>query len=143
VHLARHAAEGARALRRPKRYRVADSPLSALRWWRLLLDEAQNVGDGFSQARCACMHASLRCALNPPSHARLLRCSQVGDMAAMLRARARWVVTGTPMGAGGLRDLHGLLRVLGHAPFADRRVWLACVQRPYERGARLSSLRSC
>ena len=36
-------------LRHAKRYLIADSPLTAISWWRLLLDEAQNVGDGFSQ----------------------------------------------------------------------------------------------
>lgn len=55
-------------------------------------------------------------------------------MASLLRARLRWVVTGTPIGNGGLRDLHGLLRVLQHDPFADRRLWRACVELPYLRG---------
>ncbi len=63
-------------------------------------------------------------------------CAQVGDMAALLRAESRWVVTGTPMGNGGLRDLHGLLRVLQHDPFADRRLWRTCVEGPCLRGAR-------
>lgn len=38
-----------RSLRRPKRYNVVNSPLTAVHWWRVMLDEAQNVGDGFSQ----------------------------------------------------------------------------------------------
>ncbi|CAL8465161.1 g4696 [Coccomyxa elongata] len=103
VHHARNAVGEGRSLRRPKRYNVVNSPLTAVHWWRVMLDEAQNVGDGFSQ---------------------------VGDMAALLRARSRWVVTGTPMGNGGLRDLHGLLRVLQHDPFQDRRLWRVCVERP-------------
>ena len=49
MHLARHAAGGDRALRRPKRYLAVDSPLTSLTWWRVMLDEAQNVGSGFSQ----------------------------------------------------------------------------------------------
>jgi hypothetical protein len=49
VHHARNALGVGRSLRRPKRYNVVDSPLTALHWWRLILDEAQNVGDGFSQ----------------------------------------------------------------------------------------------
>ncbi len=61
--------------------------------------------------------------------------NQVGDMAALLRARLRWVVTGTPMGNGGLRDLHGLLRVLQHDPFQDRGLWRICVEQPCLRGA--------
>ncbi len=49
VHHARNALGEGRSLRRPKRYTVVDSPLAALHWWRLMLDEAQKVGDGFSQ----------------------------------------------------------------------------------------------
>ncbi len=56
-------------------------------------------------------------------------------MAAMVRAQSRWVVTGTPIGSGGLTDLHGLLRVLQHDPFQDRQLWQACIARPYARGA--------
>lgn len=55
-------------------------------------------------------------------------------MASMVRARARWVVTGTPLGSGGLTDLHGLLRVLQHDPFRDRQLWHACIAKPYARG---------
>ena len=58
-------------------------------------------------------------------------------MAAMLRARSRWVVTGTPISRGGLGDLHGLLRVLRHDPFSDRTLWETCVQQPFLRGAQL------
>ena len=66
VHLARHAAGAqGRALRRPKRYAVTDSPLSALRWWRVMLDEAQNVGDGYSQVCLRDMHPSGICCLHP------------------------------------------------------------------------------
>ena len=61
-------------------------------------------------------------------------------MAAMVRAQSRWVVTGTPIGSGGLTDLHGLLRVLQHDPFQDRQLWQACVARPYARGTPLFHL---
>jgi hypothetical protein len=53
VHQARVAHGVERALRHAKRYHVSDSPLTAISWWRLMLDEAQNVGDGFSQAHLA------------------------------------------------------------------------------------------
>ena len=53
VHQARVAHGVERALRHAKRYHVSDSPLTAITWWRLMLDEAQNVGDGFSQAHLA------------------------------------------------------------------------------------------
>ena len=55
-------------------------------------------------------------------------------MAAMVGARSRWVVTGTPIGSGGLADLHGLLRVLQHDPFQNRQLWRACIARPYAQG---------
>ena len=55
-------------------------------------------------------------------------------MAAMVRAQTRWVVTGTPIGSGGLIDLHGLLRVLQHDPFQDRQLWQTCIARPYHKG---------
>lgn len=76
-----------------------------------------------------------RCSHQPALAERLFWVvTQVGDMAALLRARSRWVVTGTPIGNGGLRDLHGLLRVLQHDPFQDRRLWRVCVEQPCLRG---------
>ena len=33
-----------RSLRATKRYPVPESPLTTIRWWRLILDEAQMVG---------------------------------------------------------------------------------------------------
>ncbi len=49
MHQARGARGAGLSLRHAKRYLITDSPLTAISWWRLLLDEAQNVGDGFSQ----------------------------------------------------------------------------------------------
>ena len=77
----------------------------------------------------------MQCAM--PDTARGVMHAQVGDMAAMVQARARWVVTGTPIGSGGLSDLHGLLRVLQHDPFRDRQLWQACIAKPYARGEHL------
>lgn len=63
VHQARMAHGGERTLRRAKRYHVSDSPLTAIPWWRFMLDEAQNVGDGFSQVSyCSFLRAMLSCA---------------------------------------------------------------------------------
>lgn len=59
---------------------------------------------------------------------------QVADMASMLRARHRWMVTGTPIGAGVLRDVYGLLRALQHDPFQDLKLWQTCVEGPCQRG---------
>lgn len=61
-------------------------------------------------------------------------CSQVADMAAMLRARYRWMVTGTPIGAGILRDLYGLMRALQHDPFQDLKLWQTCIEHPCTQG---------
>ncbi len=55
VHQARGARGAGLSLRHAKRYLIADSPLTAISWWRLLLDEAQNVGDGFSQVALLCI----------------------------------------------------------------------------------------
>ncbi len=100
-------AAGGRALRHAKRYRVAASPLAALAWWRCVLDEAQHVGAGLGL---------------------------VAEMAGRLRGANRWVVSGTPLGAGGLGDLQALLAVLRHEPFADAAAWRAVVQGPVGRG---------
>jgi E3 ubiquitin-protein ligase SHPRH len=57
VHFARQAIGPERSLRHAKRYRVVNSPISAMNWWRIILDEAQNVGGGFSQVGpCALSH---------------------------------------------------------------------------------------
>jgi hypothetical protein len=80
------------ALRHNKRYKVPESPLLQLHWWRLVLDEAQMVGGGLSN---------------------------VAVMAERLNAWHRWVVTGTPIGGHGLDDLQGLLRLIKAEPFRD------------------------
>jgi hypothetical protein len=38
-------------------------------------------------------------------------------------ARCRWCVTGTPIGAGGVHDIHGLLCVLKYKPYDDASVF--------------------
>ncbi len=80
-------------------------------WWRVVLDEAQMVGTGLSS---------------------------VATMARRLHSMHRWCVTGTPIGPGGLDDVQGLLQVLHHEPFQDKRMWKHCVADPYERGRSLS-----
>ncbi|GBF99704.1 hypothetical protein Rsub_12416 [Raphidocelis subcapitata] len=109
--------EPQRSLRRPKRYEVVPTPLTRLRWWRVVLDEAQAVGSSTAKA---------------------------AEMAAKLSAENRWAVTGTPI-SRGLEDLYGLLNFLGAAPWDDRRWWGAALQGPAERGdpagaARLAAL---
>ena len=96
-----------RTLRRAKRYQIPASPLIRHHWWRLVLDEAQQVSSGFSK---------------------------VATMAQKIVARHRWCVTGTPLGHGGLSDLQGQLQVLHHDPYRAPAVWESLLEQPYLRG---------
>jgi E3 ubiquitin-protein ligase SHPRH len=58
----------------------------------------------------------------------------VGRMAHQLRSRHRWMVTGTPIGSGGLADIQGLLHVLQHDPYQDAFEWRHRLANPYLRG---------
>ena len=87
-----------------KKHRVVPTPLTALRWWRVCLDEAQMVHNGTAQA---------------------------AQMAAQLPTIHRWCVTGTPI-AHGLEDLYGLLRFLQAQPLDDRWWWLNAIKKPCE-----------
>ena len=80
-------------LRKRKRYRVVPSPLSAIDFWRVCLDEAQRV------ERPTAMSAR---------------------MALKLHGQHRWCVTGTPVGRGQLQDLYGLLLFLRMPPFSHK-----------------------
>jgi len=72
------------------------SPLFKVKFWRVVLDEAQRVE-------------------NPTA--------QCSVMAAHIEADHRWCVTGTPIGKGGVNDLRGLLTFLHHATFGG--AWAA------------------
>lgn len=63
-----------------------------LDWHRLVMDEAQMVGAGLSG---------------------------VAEMAAKISAVRRWCVSGTPIGAGGVSDVYGMLKVLQYKPWED------------------------
>ncbi|KXZ52879.1 hypothetical protein GPECTOR_8g26 [Gonium pectorale] len=95
-----------RTLRRGKRYAVVPTPLTRLVWWRVVLDEAQMVESSTAKA---------------------------AEMALKLDTVHRWCVTGTPI-SRGLEDLFGLMAFLGARPWAERRWWQRCVQRPAEAG---------
>ncbi|KAK9793457.1 hypothetical protein WJX73_010752 [Symbiochloris irregularis] len=73
-----------RSLRFGKKYEVIPTPLTRLRWWRVVLDEAQMVESPSSPATA---------------------------MAAQLPAVHRWAVSGTPL-SHDARDLVGLLSFL-------------------------------
>lgn len=77
VHFSGNNTDRVLSLRHKKRYAVPESPLLQVHWWRVVLDEAQLVGGGFSATAV---------------------------MAARLIAVHRWAVTGTPIGAGGWTD---------------------------------------
>lgn len=83
------------------------SPLLQVSWWRLVLDEAQAVSGTTRKAAA---------------------------MASQLDAAHRWFVTGTPVAAGGVRDLAGALHFLG-MPFARRAAFDDLLRRPLARAA--------
>ena len=70
--------------------RIPVSPLLQVRFWRVVVDEAQMVGSTTAQSSA---------------------------MAARIAAVHRWCVTGTPIGKNGVADLHGLFIFLHHATY--------------------------
>ncbi|GAB4816117.1 hypothetical protein N2152v2_003163 [Parachlorella kessleri] len=98
--------ERASGLRHAKRYAIPTCPLLQVRWWRLVVDEAQLVGP----------------------------LSASGAMVEKMHAVHRWCVTGTPLTSHGLNDVRGLLHVLKHEPFSDPMAWARLVGEPYSRG---------
>ena len=93
--------------RRKKRYEIPNTPLLQIRWWRLILDEEQQIES---------------------------RVSQSARMALKLSTKYRWAVTGTPIGKNGLDDLYGLVKFLGVEPFNTQVAWLRTVAEPYYNG---------
>ena len=87
---------GTRTLRHAKVYAVPTCPLLSFAWFRVVLDEAQMVES---------------------------TTAATAQMALRIRARHRWCVTGTPVGARGVDDLHGLLLFLRHEPFSSKFWW--------------------
>ncbi|XP_064473017.1 E3 ubiquitin-protein ligase SHPRH-like isoform X2 [Ornithodoros turicata] len=95
--------DDARSMRRPQKFLHAPSPLPAVTWWRICLDEAQMV------------------------ESTTTKCSQ---MALKLDAVNRWCVTGTPI-QKGLKDLYGLLLFLGEEPYNVQLWWSELLLGPY------------
>ncbi|GFR52444.1 hypothetical protein Agub_g15018, partial [Astrephomene gubernaculifera] len=95
-------------LRYEKKYAVPESPLMQVRWYRLVLDEAQMAGHSMSH---------------------------VAVMAARMEAEHRWCVTGTPIGPGGLEDILGLVRILRYTPYDDPLVFRRLISEPYKSGS--------
>ncbi|XP_048210202.1 E3 ubiquitin-protein ligase SHPRH isoform X2 [Perognathus longimembris pacificus] len=95
--------EDGRRLRNQKRYMAIPSPLVAVEWWRICLDEAQMV-------ECPTVKAA--------------------EMAQRLTGINRWCISGTPV-QRGLEDLFGLVVFLGIEPYCIRHWWIRLLYRPY------------
>ncbi|KAL4624011.1 E3 ubiquitin-protein ligase SHPRH [Arapaima gigas] len=95
-----------RRFRNQKRYMAVPSPLVAVEWWRVCLDEAQMV-------ECTTAKAA--------------------EMALRLSSVNRWCVSGTPV-QRGLDDLYGLVLFLGVDPYWVKYWWDQLLYRPYRRG---------
>ncbi|XP_073413769.1 E3 ubiquitin-protein ligase SHPRH isoform X1 [Dendrobates tinctorius] len=92
-----------RRFRSQKRYMAIPSPLVAVEWWRICLDEAQMV-------ECTTAKAA--------------------EMALRLTGVNRWCVSGTPV-QRGLEDLFGLVLFLGVDPYWVKHWWDQLLYRPY------------
>ncbi|XP_013876759.1 E3 ubiquitin-protein ligase SHPRH [Austrofundulus limnaeus] len=95
-----------RRFRNQKRYMAVPSPLVAVEWWRICLDEAQMV-------ECPTAKAA--------------------EMALRLASVNRWCVSGTPV-QRGLEDLYGLVLFLGVDPYWVKHWWDQLLYRPYRCG---------
>ncbi|KAG8508924.1 E3 ubiquitin-protein ligase SHPRH [Galemys pyrenaicus] len=95
--------EDGRRLRNQKRYMAIPSPLVAVEWWRICLDEAQMV-------ECPAVKAA--------------------EMAQRLSGINRWCISGTPV-QRGLEDLFGLVVFLGIEPYCVKHWWIRLLYRPY------------
>ncbi|TRY83450.1 hypothetical protein DNTS_016202 [Danionella cerebrum] len=95
-----------RRFRNQKRYMAVPSPLVAVEWWRVCLDEAQMV-------ECTTAKAA--------------------EMALRLTSINRWCVSGTPV-QRGLEDLYGLILFLGVDPYWVKYWWDQLLYRPYRHG---------
>lgn len=80
-----------RSLRHEKRYKKRLSPLTQMHWWRVVLDEAQMVESGVSNA---------------------------AKVAKLIPRENAWCVSGTPVKKDA-RDLFGLLDFLCYKPYCD------------------------
>ncbi|GBM04758.1 E3 ubiquitin-protein ligase SHPRH [Araneus ventricosus] len=98
--------ESQRPLRYPKKFRTLPSPLSAIEWWRICLDEAQMV-EGVT--------------------------TKPSQMALQLKCINRWCVTGTPI-QKSVEDLYGLLLFLGYDPFHEKLWWRELLWKPFACG---------
>lgn len=97
-----------RSSRKQPKYPPPRSPLRCVVFWRLVLDEAQEV-EGHSVSATA-------------------------EMAGTIHAVHRWCVTGTPI-LRELQDLHGMLSFLRHQPLSSPLYWHGLVTRMAQSGS--------
>jgi len=93
--------------RRRKRYKIPSTPLLTGRFWRMVLDEAQEVESPVRQS---------------------------AQMADRIESVHRWCVTGTPIGKNQLEDLCGLFLFLRLYPFDSNDCWRASMSLPFLEG---------
>ncbi|XP_059166232.1 E3 ubiquitin-protein ligase SHPRH-like [Physella acuta] len=98
--------ESGRRFRHPKRFLATPSPLVAVEWWRICLDEAQMV-------ECVT--------------------TKTAEMALKLKAVNRWCVTGTPL-MRSVEDIYGLLLFLGVDPLMVQQWFRLLVWEPFCHG---------
>ena len=103
--------EAGRSLRYEKRYDIVPTPLTGVRFWRVVVDEAQMVESSTAKAT---------------------------EMAMKIPAINRWCVTGTPI-SRGLEDLYGLFAFLRVEPFSAKSWWNVLIQNPLETGENYES----
>jgi len=97
-----------RRFRNQKRYMAVPSPLVAVEWWRICLDEAQMVECPTAKVSWSCIWDFLfflsvvsfwvvchNCFLFP-----YIFCNQAAEMALRLASVNRWCVSGTPVQRG-------------------------------------------
>ncbi|XP_061176865.1 E3 ubiquitin-protein ligase SHPRH-like [Saccostrea echinata] len=103
VDLPHSNSENGRKFRHPKRFMATPSPITAVEWWRICLDEAQMV-------ECTT--------------------TKTAEMALRLSAVNRWCVTGTPI-QKSIEDLYGLLLFLGVDPYWVKQWWTKLLYEPF------------
>lgn len=93
-----------RSLRYEKRYHIVPTPLTSVKFWRIVVDEAQMVESSTAKAT---------------------------EMVKKIAAVHLWCVTGTPI-SRGLEDLFGLFSFLKLEPYGYKGWWSRLIQQPLE-----------
>ncbi|XP_033741490.1 E3 ubiquitin-protein ligase SHPRH-like [Pecten maximus] len=106
VDLPHSNSDTARKFRHPKRFMAVPSPMTAVEWWRVCLDEAQMVE---------------------------ATTSKTAEMALRLSAVNRWCVTGTPI-QKSVSDVYGLMLFLGMDPYWVKHWWMTLLYDPFCHG---------